>query len=168
MGGLGFKDLVKFNYAMLARQVWRLLNDHSSLFYQVFKAKYFPTGSIFDAKASLGSYAWQTILKSRKVIATGMPWIVGNGESILIYDDNWIPGTASARVLSPHVAILENSVVASLIDFDSGGWNNLVIDQHFLPFEAQRIKAIPLCATRKADCVTWPRNRGGEYSVKTG
>ena len=28
-----FKDLAKFNEAMLARKVWRLLNDHYSLFY---------------------------------------------------------------------------------------------------------------------------------------
>ena len=55
--GLGFKDLVKFNEAMLAKQVWTLLHNQNSLFYQVFKAKYFPHGTVFDAKMSSGSYA---------------------------------------------------------------------------------------------------------------
>ena len=32
-GGMRFKDLAKFNEAILARKVWRLLNDHYSLFY---------------------------------------------------------------------------------------------------------------------------------------
>ena len=42
-----------------------------------------------------------------------------------------------------------------------------MVDQCFLPFDAQCIKAIPICATRQYDCVTWPRHRGGEYTVKT-
>ena len=70
-GGLGFGELSKFNAAMLAKQVWRLVHDMDSLFYRVFNAKYFPTGSIFGAKARSGSYAWKNILKARKVILLG-------------------------------------------------------------------------------------------------
>ena len=61
-GGMGFKDLCKFNETMLAKQVWMLVHDTNSLFYKVFKAKYFPNGSMFDAKASLGLFAWRSIL----------------------------------------------------------------------------------------------------------
>ena len=70
-GGLGFKELRKFNEAMLAKQVWRLSHDKDSLFYRVFKAKFFPTGDIFSAQVKSGSYAWRSILGARKVIATG-------------------------------------------------------------------------------------------------
>ena len=87
-GGMGFKELAKFNDAMLARQVWRLVKDQNSLFYRVFKAKYFPRGSIFEASAATGSFAWQSILKARKVVSLGMRWRLGDGRSIKIYDDS--------------------------------------------------------------------------------
>ena len=56
-GGMGFKELNKFNDAMLAKQVWRLIYDANSLFYRVFKSKYFLNCNIFDAKQASGSYA---------------------------------------------------------------------------------------------------------------
>ena len=75
---MGFKDLVRFNEAMLAKQVWRLATDRTSLLYKVFSAKYFPSSSIFDAKMAKGSYAWQSILKARQVVEKGMIWRIGD------------------------------------------------------------------------------------------
>ena len=41
------------------------------------------------------------------------------------------------------------------------------MDGIFLPFEAQRIKSIPLCVTNQEDCVSWSRCRSDSYSIKT-
>ena len=86
------------------------MNDHSSLLYRVFKAKYFPRGSIFEASASSGSYSWQSILKARNVISAGMRWRSGDGKSIKFYNENWQPGNESTKVTSPCVPALEGVV----------------------------------------------------------
>ena len=49
-GGLGFKELPRFNDALPAKQTWCLLHEQGSLFYKVFKAKYFLNSSIMEAK----------------------------------------------------------------------------------------------------------------------
>ncbi|XP_050258923.1 uncharacterized protein LOC126703913 [Quercus robur] len=116
---MGFKDLEKFNDAMLAKQVWRLLRDQNSLFFHVFKAKYFPKSSVLEATTSSGSYAWQSIMKARKVISKGMRWRIGDGKSINLYCDNWLPGGGSSKIISPQVPKLEGAKVSTLISQDT-------------------------------------------------
>ena len=147
LGGMGFKDLEKFNEAILAKQVWRLLVDHSFLFYRVFSEKYFPRGSIFDAKVASGLYALQSIVKARKLVQFGLLWRVGNRRKINIYGDRWLLGGDSACVVSPKNEEASNWVVAKLLTSRGEGWNDQLVDALFLPFETQRIKGTPLCVT---------------------
>ena len=71
-------------------------------------------------------------------------------------------------MLSPRIPALEGATVDCLIRPDTRTWDHGLIDQHFLWFEAQRIKAIPLCWSSQADGIIWPHCCSGEYSVKTG
>ena len=49
---MGFWDLRDFNLAMLAKQGWRMLQDHDSLLLKCFKARYFPLSTFLKAKVS--------------------------------------------------------------------------------------------------------------------
>ena len=91
-GGLGFKDIENFNLAMLGKQVWWLLHNKDSLFYKVFKSKYFHNCSILDDGVKLkGSYAWQSILKAFRIVTLGSRWRIGDEKSVLIHGDKWLP-----------------------------------------------------------------------------
>ena len=81
---MGFKDLVRFNEAILTKQIWRLQTNKNSLLYKVFSTKYLPTSSVFEAKSKKGSFACQSILKARHVIEKGMLWRVADGSQIWV------------------------------------------------------------------------------------
>ncbi len=74
-GGLGFRNLHMFNTALLSKQCWRLLDNHQSLFFRVFKAKYFPLCSFLDAKlGSAPSFLWRSFLSGRELLLKGIRW----------------------------------------------------------------------------------------------
>ena len=63
LGGKGFKEIEKFNDALLAKQVWHIIYNPDLLCSQVFKARFFPDCLILEAKDStIGSYAWKSII----------------------------------------------------------------------------------------------------------
>ena len=116
VGGMGFRELSKFNDALLAKQVWRLIHNKSSLLYRVLQVKYFPNSSILDIRCShRASFAWRSILKSRSVIQKGARWRIGRGTSVSIWRDKWIPPPSSDLPLSPPNLLDAEARVSSLI-----------------------------------------------------
>ena len=127
---MGFKDLSRFYDALLAKQTWRLLHDKSSLFYRVFKASFFPTCSIMEATCpSSASYAWKSIIKGRDVIKRGAIWRIGDGRSVHIQGDKWLPQKNLALALSPRLDGWAEAKVQSLIDEKRRCWKDELIDE---------------------------------------
>jgi hypothetical protein len=59
----------------------------------VLKGRYYPNSDFISAvKPWSSSYTWRSILFGRELLLKGIRWCVGNGESINVLMDNWIPG----------------------------------------------------------------------------
>ena len=87
---------------MLGKQVWQLLHNKDSLFYKVFKSKYFPNCTILEEGVNVkGSYAWQSILKARRVVRLSLKWRIQDGKLVMIHGDKWLPDLHSSRVMLP-------------------------------------------------------------------
>jgi hypothetical protein len=143
-GGMGFRDLHSFNLAMLAKQVWRLIDASNSLCARILRAKYYPDGDILKAGPKAGSsFTWQSIVAGIETFKRGCIWRVGNGDSIQIWKDPWIPSSPDWKIVSPRGACILTKV-AELIDPISGRWDEEIIQSNFHPIDVQRILQIPL------------------------
>ena len=169
VGGMGFREMRKFNDALLGKQVWRLLKNTSSLFHRVFKAKFFPNGTLLDAKSNRrGSYAWQSILKARENILKGAAWRVGDGKTIKIWKDKWLLEDHHQKIVFPGPAVLAESTVSQLFIPNVQRWDDNLIDKLFHPYDAAAIKCIPLSNRVTKDDLIWKGTKSGLYSVQSG
>lgn len=81
-GGLGFRDLISFNKALLAKQYWRLLQNLSSLAAHIMKGKYFHQGFLLEAAmCKRPSFAWRSMWSARELLKEGICLGVGDGRT---------------------------------------------------------------------------------------
>ena len=60
---MGFRDIWNFNLAILAKQGWRLLQEHGLLLYGCLKARYFPKCNLLEVMdVPNNSYVWKSII----------------------------------------------------------------------------------------------------------
>ena len=145
-----------------------MINNPNSLCYQVFKARFFPECSILEAEDSkVGSYAWKTILSARDVIRKGMVWRIGNGESVRIKQDKWLPSQLSRSVASQIPLMSPDTKVSELIDQDKAAWKSEVVQQLFLPQEASEILGIPLSERLPPDRIVWACTPSGMFTTSS-
>ncbi|GMY30326.1 uncharacterized mitochondrial protein AtMg00310-like [Fagus crenata] len=130
------------------------------------QAKYFPSGNILDDNVkSNGSYAWRSIIQSRYVLKSGSRWRIRNGSSVLIWGDNWLPGSSPGKVISPRNYFPADAKVSSLIDMPRRAWKERVINHVFMPLEASLILGIPLSRQATQDKIIWPHTPSGIFTV---
>lgn len=169
MGGMGVRDLKCFNQTLLAKKGWRLSTNTSTIIHNVLKVRYFKNSSFLEARRGYNpSFSWRSIWGAKSLLLDGMKWRVGNGLSIKVWEDSWMPGEGSHLVPTPMEDSDVNMRVSELIDFNEGCWNVEAVAATFNEVEGQAIKDIPLSRPWPDDKLYWWPTPDGIYIVRYG
>lgn len=167
-GGMGFRDFESFNIALLAKQCWRIVTCPNEFWVQILKGIYFPNDDFLCArKGGRASWAWSSLLEGRNLLLKGLCWQVGDGASIDIWKDAWIPGIKGGRLTGrPLDTDCNASLVKDLIV--DGSWFLDEILQWISPADTEAILVIPISGSGRSDRLMWSPNKNGKYYVSSG
>ncbi|CAL8121727.1 unnamed protein product [Prunus armeniaca] len=150
---MGFRDLYAYNLALLAKQGWRFIHNSDSLAGMLFKAKFFPTTSLWDAVAGLGaSQCWRSIINARSMLVGGSKWLGGNGGSISVWRDRWLPRPNTFK---------------DLIDVVNRLWKSDSLALLFSHEDQLVIKSISLSLRFPTNRLIWHYNAKGSFTIKS-
>ena len=112
------------------------------------------------------SHGWRRILIGRDLLKENMGWAVGNGESIIAWNDDWLNVSEKARPMGPAPANQEAIKFADLLLPNRLDWNRELL-QRFFPFDEDRILLIKPSKTGAPDKRIWLKTNDGIYLLPT-
>ncbi|OMP06127.1 hypothetical protein CCACVL1_01702 [Corchorus capsularis] len=113
------------------------------------------------------SYVWRSIMEGRSVLKLGTRWRIGDGQSVSILNDTWVPGLPVERPNSMVPNVLDHGIVAELIDQEERTWKEELLRSLFDPNEVETIMDIPLSLQRIEDKLIWTESKLGVFTVRS-
>lgn len=168
-GGLGIRDFKDFNIALLTKQSWRIMQNPSSLLARVYKAKYYAKTTLLQAtKKWSSSYAWKGILQENKLLKHGIKWVVGNGEHIQAWKDQWLPIKPSLPLTGVGASLFPYMRVKDFFIPGTTIWDDVKLRSLCCPLDIPLVHMIRPSLAGVFDMVTWAHTKHGEYTLKSG
>ncbi|XP_019096517.1 PREDICTED: uncharacterized protein LOC104768075 [Camelina sativa] len=169
LGGLGFRNVDDFNSALLAKQLWRLIDVPESLFARVFKSRYYRNTHPLDPIRSYSpSYGWRSICSARSLVNKGLIKRVGSGDTISIWSDPWVPAQFPRPASSKGPLKDPSLQMNQLIDRQNNSWRLDMLNEHFDPLDVALIRAIPLGGNQRDDPFGWHFTKTGNHWLWPG
>lgn len=167
-GGLGFRDIETLNDSLLAKIGWRLLKDPHSLLARVLLGKYARDSSFLTCTVpATASHGWRSIIAGRELMRKGLSWVVGNGESIRVWEDPWLSFSSPSRPIGPPLESAYSLRVSDLLCPLLNLWDISRIREH-LPQYEDFILRIITSAGPSLDSLVWLSEKNRVYSTKSG
>ena len=167
LGGLGFRHFSDINMALLSKVAWWILNQSNRPCVQALIAKYKVRRNWPNAKPSKkASWAWKSVESTRHILVARACKQIINGESILMWEDPWVPDLPNYKLvpLSPKNQF-SCLVVSQLLTPDKSRRDESKL-YAFTEESAKPIKKILVKVSQREDNWLWLKSHNGKHSVK--
>ncbi|XP_058725499.1 uncharacterized protein LOC131596772 [Vicia villosa] len=155
--------------AMVDKQGWFLMSKPHALVSKIFKARYFPKTSYFDA--SLGynpSFVWRRFWKAREVLTLGCKWSIGDDSSIKVMNAPWLRDGERKCLTRPQKQGVYNITVNNLMLENVKQWNMRLLRDMFDYTTIEEIIQVSLVEDVTEDRLVWKEEENGCYGVRSG
>ncbi|XP_074327790.1 uncharacterized protein LOC141665702 [Apium graveolens] len=147
-------------------QGWHLVTNPNGLVARIFKAKYFPNDSFLSAKLGASpSFVWRSVLAAQHILRQGLGRRVGDGNSVQILNEPWLPSIDNPYV-STESTDIEGHTVSMLMAPNERKWDEDLVKHLFTQRDVNLILATPL-SDNIEDSWYWRKEKSGNFSVKT-
>ncbi|KAF4404808.1 hypothetical protein G4B88_006194 [Cannabis sativa] len=102
----------------------------------------------------------------KKIIQAGYRWRIGNGYSVRVLDDPWLPRPVTFKIydkppLPDHLHVID-------LKKGNGEWDEEFVRAVFNPTDAELILQMATSECDIEDKILWHYSKDGEYSVRSG
>ncbi|KAK2635571.1 hypothetical protein Ddye_030363 [Dipteronia dyeriana] len=147
-------------------QCWRLVCHPNTLAAKVLKQCYFPDNSVLQAECkSSCSFLWKSFIWRIELLEARSRWRLGNGASVSIYKDRWIPRPITFKVISP--TVLGESASVQMLKTVTGSWNLELVKETFMKEDVDLILSLPCSSSNVIDSFMWHYDKLGTFSMKS-
>jgi hypothetical protein len=155
-----------FQYCFVGKTSLEDYCDPDSLCSPVLRTRYLHNQELMGASAPrTTSKIWRAILAGRDALKLGLIKRVGSGHSISIWNDSWIPKSASMRPMGC-LQDTDMSMISELLT-ENHEWNVPLVRSIFFALDADSILSIPLRVTHGDDWLAWSKENSGIYSIRS-
>ncbi|KHN15540.1 Putative ribonuclease H protein, partial [Glycine soja] len=182
-GGLGIKEISKFNEALLGKWIWALASDQQQLWARIINSKYGGWKEFQFGRDKRGfSYWWRDLRKlyhqaDHSIFHQNMAWKIGCGDRINFWTDRWVREEFTLEQKYNQLFMIsrqQHSLISMMGTFSQDNWRwglkwrrNLFDHENDLAVNfMEDITSIYIQRYVK-DTMMWKADSSGVYSTKS-
>ena len=182
-GGLGIKEISKFNEALLGKWIWDLASDQQQLWARIIKSKYGGWEELQSSRDRRGcSHWWRDLRKiyhnsGQSLFQQNLVWKPDGGDRIHFWTDRWLGEDCTLKQKYNSLFLIsrqQHSIISQMGNFSEDGWRwdlnwrrNLFDHESVLAVNfMEDITSISIQRNVK-DTMVWKAESTGVYSTRS-